>query len=103
MKRSMMTEARASPEMIAPPKPLQRAFAIVIGNKPRMVLSLVRMIGSSLLAPASAIASFMPIPSLRLMFILSTMNMELVTTMPKRDSTPIRAGNERGVPVRAKT
>lgn len=52
-----MIEARAIPEMIAPPSPRQRGSARVMGRRPRIVDNLVRMIGSRRLAPASAIAS----------------------------------------------
>lgn len=99
--RSMMVEARRIPDMIAPPKPLHSGFDRVIGKSPITVQSLVRMIGSSLDAPASASASVNGMCSRRFIFILSTINMELVTTIPNSDKTPMSAGNESGVPVSA--
>jgi hypothetical protein len=89
--------------MIAPPRPLQSGSERVIGKSPRTVQSLVRTMGSKRLAPASATDSKNGIPCFLFKLILSIINMELVTIIPKRASTPIRAGKESGVPVSAKT
>ena len=91
------------PEMMAPPKPLQSGLDKLIGSSPNTVQSLVKMIGSNLEAPASAMASLKGIFCFRFRFILSTINIEFVTTIPNKANTPIRAGKDRGVPVSANT
>lgn len=101
--RSMMMLAKLSPEIMAPPSPLQRGSARVMGNRPNTVDNLVKIIGSMRLAPESATASIKGMPSFMFKLILSTINMEFVTTMPNKDRTPISAGNERGVLVNANT
>jgi len=98
-----MIPENARPAIIAPPKPRQSGLEIEIGMSPNIVVRDVRRIGSSLLSAASAIAGLRAIPTVLFRFILSTINMALVTTMPKRARTPIRAGNDSGVAVIPKT
>ena len=97
----MIVEARSIPEIIAPPNPRHNGFDKVIGKSPKTVHNFVRTIGSSRDAPASASASANGICSCKLIFILSTINIEFVTTIPNSDKIPIRAGNDSGVPVSA--
>ena len=91
-----------SPAIIAPPKPCQRGSERVIGIRPIIVVSDPNAIGSSLFDEASEIESIRFIFDFKLRFILSTKIIELLTTIPNRAKTPIKAGNESGIPKIAK-
>ena len=100
-KKSLMRPEKRRPEIMAPPSPRHSGLVIVIGIRPRILVSDVNKIGSSRLPDASTTASCKFIPCFRLSFIFSTTTIALVTTIPNKASTPIRAGKERGVPVNA--
>lgn len=102
MKKSMMKIEQESPAIIAPPRPLHNGSDREIGTSPTIVVRDPKKIGSSLAAAPSAIASRVSSPDFLFKFILSTRTIPCVTTIPKRESVPIRAGNDNGVPVSAK-
>jgi len=68
---------------------------MVIGVRPKIAVKEVKAIGSSLDAAPSAIASSKLILVFWFAAILSTINIEFLTTIPKSANTPTRAGNDK--------
>ena|SRR3990167_314805 len=102
MKKSMIVPEKVSPAIIAPPKPRHKGLDKVIGMRPKMAAIEVKAIGSNREEAPSDIDSIYGMPVLIFTTILSTTRIEFLTTIPKRAKTPIKAGNESGVFVRAK-
>ncbi len=72
------------------------------GMFPIMVVNDVKKIGSKRDFPASIIASWVFIPVHLLTFILSMRTIELLITMPKSATRPIKEGNDNADAVRVK-
>ena len=70
--------------------------AKIRGNTPAMVVIEVRKIGCIRATPPSIIASINSMPFLIFLFILSISTMASLTTIPDKETIPIKAVNEKG-------
>ena len=93
----MIVPENVRPAMMAPPRPRQSGSESVIGISPAMVAKEVNAMASNLETDPSTIDSTNSIPLFKLTEILSTIRIEFLTTIPNKASTPIRAGNDKGV------